>query len=117
MTNIMNLKKEWRECIEACTNCHNVCVETAAYSLQEGGMLNEAKHISMLYDCADICQTSVNSMSRGSELANKICATCANICEMCADHCDMFDDENVKECGHICRECAAQCREMAAVPV
>ena len=42
MTKILNLKNEWRNCIESCTNCHNVCVETAAYSLQEGGELSGA---------------------------------------------------------------------------
>ncbi|OGI02564.1 MAG: hypothetical protein A2Y25_09660 [Candidatus Melainabacteria bacterium GWF2_37_15] len=117
MPKILNLKQVWRDCIESCSDCHNVCVETAAYSLQQGGELSDAKHIAILYDCIDICQASINSMSRGSELANKICATCGNICEICANHCDMFDDSKVKDCARVCRECAAQCREMAAVSV
>jgi len=32
MTNILNLKNEWRECIDACSECHNVCVENAFLS-------------------------------------------------------------------------------------
>ena len=117
MTKILNIKNEWRDCIESCTNCHNVCVEAAAYSLQEGGDLSKADHIAMLYDCVDICQASVNSMSRNSMLANKICALCANVCDMCADHCEKMNDEKLDECAQVCRACAEQCREMSAVPV
>jgi hypothetical protein len=115
MVNILNIKDEWRDCIEACTNCHNVCVEAAAYSLKEGGDLSDAEHIAMLYDCIDVCQASVNSMSRNSMQANMICELCAKICDMCATHCENMDDEKLDDCAMVCRECALQCREMSKV--
>lgn len=117
MAKILNIKDEWRNCIESCTNCHNVCLEAVAYSLKKGGELNQAKHITILCDCIDVCQASINSMSRNSELANKICVLCANICNICAEHCEKFDDEKLNECATVCRDCAKECIKMAAVPV
>lgn len=117
MTDIIDLRQEWRDCIESCTNCHHMCIETAAYSLKQGGELAESAHISILYDCIDICQASINSMSRGSHLANRICELCANVCDICAEHCSQFDDLNLDECARICRNCAEQCREMSAVRI
>ena len=116
MTKILDLKQVWRKCIDSCTNCHNICVEAATYSLKQGGELSAEKHISMLYDCVDICQASVNSMSRGSKTANHICTLCADICNMCAEHCEKFNDNKLNECAKVCRDCAKQCKEMAEVP-
>jgi len=116
MTRILNLKEEWRDCIDACASCHNVCVETVAYSLHEGGELSGADHLIILQDCIDICQASVNSMSRKSDLANKICALCANVCDICAEHCKSFDDPKMQDCAEVCESCAEQCLEMAQVP-
>jgi hypothetical protein len=117
MTNILNIRREWRDCIEACSNCRNTCIEAAAYSLQEGEDFSDAHHIAMLYDCADICQASVNSMSRNSMQANAICRLCADICDKCAEHCEEYDDEQLDKCAQVCRTCAQQCRNMSRVAV
>jgi len=109
------ISAEMRRCIENCSDCHNVCVETIAHCLELGGKHAEAAHIRLLMDCAEICLTSANYMLRGSELHVRTCAVCAEVCERCAESCEALgDDPLMKQCAEICRRCAESCRQMAA---
>lgn len=106
---------EMQECIEACTNCAAVCLETATYCLEKGGKHAEAHHIGLLQDCADICGTSARFMIRGSELHTETCRACAAVCRACAESCSTFKgDEMMQRCAEVCRECADSCAAMAA---
>jgi len=108
------ISAEMRRCIEDCSDCHNICVETAAHCLELGGKHAEAAHVRILLDCAEICLTSANYMLRGSELYVRTCAVCAEVCDRCADSCEKFrDDALMKQCAEICRRCAESCRNMA----
>ncbi len=104
-----------QQCIATCQDCHNVCLETLAYCLQQGGKHVEARHLKLLLDGAEICQTSADFMLRGSDLHGRVCAVCAEVCERCADHCEQFgDDAQMRRCAEACRRCAEACRPMAA---
>jgi hypothetical protein len=106
-----------RSCIEECTGCHNICVETVTHCLEMGGKHAEAALIRLLLDCAEICQTSANFMLRGSDLHGRTCGVCAEVCERCAQDCERFgDDEHTQACAKTCRSCAASCRQMASSP-
>lgn len=102
-----------QECIELCSECHKVCVETAAHCLEMGGRHAEASHIRLLLDCAQICETSEDFMLRGSEAHGRVCTVCAEICQRCAEDCERFDDDFMKRCAEVCRACAEACRRMA----
>jgi hypothetical protein len=105
------------QCIQNCTDCHDICVETATHCLQKGGKHAEANHIRLLLDCAQICQTSADFMLRGSVLHGRTCEVCAEVCERCAQDCERIDpnDAQMQECAEMCRRCAQSCREMAQV--
>ena len=103
-----------QQCIDECLNCHSICLETVAHCLQQGGKHAEARHIRLLLDCAEICQTSANFMLRGSDLHGRVCAVCAEVCERCATDCERFgDDAQMQACTEACRRCAESCRQMA----
>lgn len=105
---------EMQECIDNCTECHVICVDTATYCLEMGARHAEPAHLRLLMDCADICQTSANFMLRGSDLHAGVCAVCADICERCAEDCERFrDDERMQRCAEVCRRCADSCRRMS----
>lgn len=105
---------EMDHCIEACTRCHSICVETLQHCLQNGGKHASADHIQLLLDCAEICQTSANFMLRGSDLHVETCAVCADICERCAKSCEtMADDAAMRRCAETCRACVESCRRAA----
>lgn len=110
------MSQQMRECIENCSSCHTICIETAAHCLQMGGKHAEASHIRTLMDCADICATSANFMLRGSDFHPQVCGLCAAVCEQCAASCEQIDpnDEQMRACAEMCRRCARSCREMAA---
>ena len=107
-----HVSTEMRECIEECTSCHHLCLETMTHCLQMGGPHAEAAHIRLMQDCIEICQTSANFMLRGSDLHVQTCAVCAEICDQCATDCDRFQEEFMKRCAAACRRCAESCRLM-----
>jgi len=107
------LSEKLQSCIRECTNCHEVCLETVTYCLQQGGQHAEVNHVRLLLDCAEICQTSANFMLRSSDLHGRTCGVCADVCERCAEDCARFqDDDMMQRCAEACRSCAASCREM-----
>jgi hypothetical protein len=105
-----------RDCIEECSSCHDICLETFAHCLAMGGKHGEADHLPLLIDCAEICQTSANFMLRRSDLHPHTCAACAAVCERCAQDCARFtDDPAMLACAEACRACAESCRRMASM--
>jgi hypothetical protein len=110
-----HISEEMHDCITRCSDCHDVCVETAQHRLSRGGEHASAEHIRALLDCAQACDTSRDFMLRGSGLHVRTCGVCAEACERCADSCESFagEDEVMASCADQCRRCAVSCRAMA----
>ena len=104
------------DCIDNCTSCHAICLETLNYCATKGGEHAEPDHIALLAACADICATSANTMLRGATPASAaICGACAELCRRCAESCErMSDDPEMQACAELCRRCAASCAAMAS---
>jgi hypothetical protein len=103
-----------QQCIDDCTQCHDICLETVNHCLQMGGKHAEAGHIRLMLDCAEICQTSANFMLRRSEVHGRTCGVCAEVCRRCAEDCERFsDDEQMTACAEMCRRCSSSCEEMS----
>jgi hypothetical protein len=110
-----HITEEMRACIEECSTCHDICLETMQHCLHMGGKHAEPHHIRLMQDCVEICQTSANFMLRGSDLHKHTCRACAEVCARCAADCaKMADDERMKTCADTCRSCAESCRRMSA---
>jgi hypothetical protein len=106
--------QELEQCIDNCRQCHEVCLRTISYCLQQGGRHAEASHIRLMLDCAQICATSADFMIRGSGLHRLTCGACAEVCDRCAEDCArMGDDETMRRCADACRRCADSCNRMA----
>lgn len=96
--------------VEIMTDCHDICLQTVSHCLDKGG----TEHVTLLLDCAEICQTAANFMLRNSELHSRVCAVCAEVCDRCAEDCEFAaDDDMMRQCAQACRRCAEACREMA----
>ncbi len=103
-----------QQCIQECLDCHSICLQTAQHCLGLGGKHAESHHITMLLDCAEICQTSANFMLRGSHLHTQTCAVCAEVCRACEEECRrMGDDDMMQKCAEACRRCAESCERMS----
>jgi hypothetical protein len=100
-------------CIEICLKSHRMCLETARYCTEMGGAHVGAAHLALLLDCAEMCQTTANSLLRFSPEHGVICGACAQLCEACAKDCDAIaGDDRMARCAATCRECAQDCRGM-----
>ena len=109
-----HLSESIRECIERCTDCASICIETVSHCLSKGGKHADPHHISVLESCAEICATSAKFMLRGSELHTRTCEVCAEVCDACAQSCESIGTEEfMKQCAQACRSCAESCREMS----
>ena len=110
------MSTDMKQCLQNCTDCHNICVQTTAYCLQMGGRHVESAHLKSLLDCADTCRVSADFMSRGSALFAQVCGACAEACTLCAQSCEQFgEDAQMKACAEMCRRCAESCRGMASM--
>lgn len=101
-----------QDCIEACSQCHQVCLQTAMnHCLEAGGKHVEAEHFRLMLNCAEICQASANFQLSSSPFHRQVCAVCADICEACAASCKKIG--GMDECVKACINCAESCRKMA----
>lgn len=103
-------------CVDSCLASHRACLETARYCTEQGAAHVAAAHIALLLDCAELCQTTANSLLRKSPQHALLCDVCARMCEACAKDCAGFTgDVRMQACARTCRECAASCRDMASM--
>ncbi len=116
MTHSHELDQQTRACIQNCLDCHRTCTETIAHCLQMGGKHAEPAHIRLLLDCAQICITSADSMTRTSHFHKQVCAACATICGQCAESCSQMagEDSHMRQCAEACGRCEESCKTMSA---
>lgn len=113
---LTTIPEEILECIQECQDCHEVCLESVAYCLEMGGKHANPEHISLLLDCAEICQVNANFMLRSSPLYMRTCELVAEVCEACADSCEeLSDDQVMQNCAEFCLSCSESCRDQAGV--
>lgn len=108
---VKDLSDEMQACIENCMSCHQICVVTLSHCIEKGGRHAEAAHLKSLIDCAQICTTSADFMSRNSYIHPLVCGACAEACLTCAQSCELFAEDNA--CAEMCRRCADSCKQMA----
>ncbi|KWT91631.1 MULTISPECIES: four-helix bundle copper-binding protein [unclassified Variovorax] len=100
-----------QDAIKACLDCHSMCLRMAmGYCLERGGRHVEQKHLRLMLNCAELCQTSANFMLSDSPLHGRVCLICAEACEACAKSCEQVGD--MRECVEECQRCAKSCRTM-----
>jgi hypothetical protein len=108
------ISEEVRQCIDATSNCYTVCTETLTYSLNGVGLLSESEHVRLLIDCCEVCQTTQNTLLRGSDLGLMLTAVCVEACEKVAESCRRVDgDEQLLACAETCDQTADCCRQLA----
>ena len=107
-----HLNEAMQDAIKACLDCHSMCLDTAMNDcLQRGGRHVEQKHLRLMLNCAELCQTSANFMLSDSPLHGRVCGVCAEACEACAKSCDQVGE--MSECAEECRKFAESCRRMS----
>lgn len=103
------------QCIQDCLACYQECLSCIPHCLSLGGKHAEKKHITLMLECAQMCNASASMMQLQGEFAFEHCQLCAKVCEACADSCQSIDpdDPMMNKCVETCRRCAESCRNMA----
>ncbi len=107
------LSNDAKACIEACTACHDVCMETSARLRMQGH--GDEGQIGALLDCAELCRMAANFVMRDSPLHAMVCVLGADACLRAARDCERFEDDRMREVANTCRRTADRCRRVAAV--
>jgi hypothetical protein len=101
------------ECIDACLDCHKICLGTAMmHCLEMGGEHTAPPHFRMMIDCAAICATAADFMLHKSQFHRETCRLCAIVCEACGEDCERIG--GMEDCAAACWACAKHCQKMAA---
>ncbi len=106
--------------IDACFECAQTCTACADACLAEDMVADLTKCIRTNLDCADICATTGNVLSRhtgyDANLTRTIVEACLAACKACGDECAQHADmhEHCKICADACGRCEAACTELLA---
>lgn len=105
-------------CIEACYECAQACTACADACLSEDMLAELTKCIRSNLDCADICATTGNVLSRhtgyDANLTRAVLEACRTACKACGDECAAHAEmhEHCAVCAEACRRCEAACAEL-----
>lgn|SRR5690554_817652 len=111
-------RKRLQACIEACFECAQACTACADACLSEDMVAELRKCIRLNLDCADICVTTGNVLSRhtayDANLTRSMLQTCATVCNSCGDECAAHAEmhEHCRVCADSCRRCEQACLEL-----
>jgi hypothetical protein len=103
---------DMKTCIDQCRDCEQVCLETLAHCLREGGKQSDGTTINALLDCIRLCGSCADLMTRNSLIHARHCDLCAEACRRCAEVCEAIGGAEMTRCAEVCRACERCCRDM-----
>ncbi|BAC88360.1 four-helix bundle copper-binding protein [Gloeobacter violaceus] len=108
-----NVQDQMQQCIDLCLKAHDLCLASAMRRIELGGEAAGLAPVRLLLDCAELCQTHANLMSRRSEYHARLSPICAAVCEQVAAHSEMAgDDPQFQACAEACRRAGESCQKM-----
>lgn len=108
------------ECITACFECSQTCTACADACLGEDMVAELVTCIRTNLDCADICATTGNVLSRHTgydvNVTRAVLEACATACKACSDECGQHSQMHghCAVCAESCRRCEQACRALLA---
>ena len=104
--------------IEEALNCFQTCTACADACLSEDMVADLAKCIRTNLDCASICATTVQVLSRhtgyDANITRAQLTACIAACRACRDECSAHAGmhEHCKVCAEACRACERACQAL-----
>jgi hypothetical protein len=103
-------------CLRECYDCAQSCTICADACLGEEMVAELVRCIRLNLDCADVCQTTGQLLSRQTDADWSLLRTqleaCLTACEVCGSECALHADmhEHCRVCADACANCADACR-------
>lgn len=111
-------KEKLAEGIAACFECAQTCTVCADACLGEDMVSDLSACIRTDLDCADICTTTGNILSRqtgrNTGVTRAVLQACRTACAVCAEECESHAGmhEHCRICAEACRRCEAACASL-----
>jgi hypothetical protein len=108
------------ECISACFDCSQACTACADACLSEDMVAELTKCIRTDLDCADMCSTTGNILSRhtgyDANMTRAVLQDCVRVCKSCAEECGRHAGMHghCRICAEACRRCETACNNLLA---
>jgi hypothetical protein len=80
---------KYQSCIDTCNACAESCELCATSCLREEDVKMLSRCTQLDRDCATVCWTASQLMSRDSEYVKQICNICGELCDACAEECEI----------------------------
>ena len=111
---INRLSINMEEAIQNSLECFRATTYGMEHCLSLGEKYSDQKHITLLKECAEICQITASFMIESSDFAHDVCGICARLCDLCGDSCYDLDPQDpiLRACMDACKNCADSCRNM-----
>ena len=104
--------------IDALNDCAQACIADADDDLSEPDVAETVKCIRLCLDCASICTTTANVVSRQTEydasVSKPLLEACIASCRSCGDECERHATTHAhcRVCAQACRRCEQACRQL-----
>lgn len=98
----------------SCAQICNMCSDDMIGMEPHGDTQLMERCIRLCRECADICVTTAQWLSRVSPLSDRIAQFCAEVCDRCAEACEQHAPHHALcgPCAQECRRCAERCRSI-----
>lgn len=99
--------------IQALADCISVCRSCSLDTWMKKEELSKEDHecARMWNDCANICDTCMHFISRGSPYSTELLLMCATICDDCAKECSKHSDTICSKAAAACKKCCDACKK------
>lgn len=107
-------------CIQACFDCSQSCVACADACLGEAEPRPLTRCIRLNQDCASVCETTGEILSRQTAfepaMGMAMLRACETACRLCAEECERHAQvhEHCRICADACRRCQQACQRALA---
>lgn len=109
-----------RAAIDAASACANTCATCSDSCLHEDDPKAMTRCIDLCTQCAAICRTTAEVLSRpgpNGDSWRAIVRACIEVCRECAEECDQHagHHDHCRVCAEECRRCAEACQALLDV--
>src|SRR5690606_24675195 len=100
--------------IQDCLTCYQACLNCISHCLDRGGEHSSKNHITLMMECALICNTCASMLRMNGHYSDELCKLCSTICDACEANCRSMDvnDLVMQRCADDCARCADSCRSL-----
>jgi uncharacterized membrane protein len=104
--------------IDALTDCAQACTADADNDMSEPDVADLVKCMRLCMDCASICMTTCEVISRQTEsdpgVTRPMLEACMASCKSCGDECERMAMKHAhcQVCAQACRRCEQACRQL-----